>query len=130
MSNPNPTQSSIIQLVQNLSEAIVYTESSNFDTNRKLWNQVWKIWIIYWVKKYAKDWAKDVDWVQKMVKNLPEVNASTQEDIDKHLQFLGDEWSNTRSLQETLSDFLFPYFDQSSTVLEIGSGGGISIPMW
>lgn len=28
------------QVVQNLSEAIVYADSSNFETNKKLWNQV------------------------------------------------------------------------------------------
>lgn len=59
-----------------------------------------------------------------MVKNLPQVDSQTQEDIDKHLEHLGDEWSNKSSLEEVLNDFLFPYINESTNVLEIGSGGG------
>lgn len=37
---------------------------------------------------------------------------------------MGDEWSDSESLQQALEEFLFPYIDSSKVVGEIGSGGG------
>lgn len=49
----------LLKLVQSLSEHLVYTESTNVETNRKLWN------------RYAQDWTQDAEFVTKMVANLP-----------------------------------------------------------
>lgn len=49
----------LLKLVQSLSEHLVYTESTNVETNRKLWN------------RYAQDWTQDAEFVTKMVGNLP-----------------------------------------------------------
>ncbi len=63
---------SLIQLVQSLSEAVVYADSSNVDTNRKLWNE------------YAKEWHPEAEFVVKMTHNLKD--DQIKPDI------LGDEW--------------------------------------
>jgi hypothetical protein len=39
------SEEALIQLVQQLSHAITYTESANFDTNKKLWNNYAKVFI-------------------------------------------------------------------------------------
>eukprot|EP01121_Diplochlamys_sp_Union-15-3_P013500 TRINITY_DN4192_c0_g1_i2.p2 TRINITY_DN4192_c0_g1~~TRINITY_DN4192_c0_g1_i2.p2 ORF type:complete len:114 (+),score=28.84 TRINITY_DN4192_c0_g1_i2:107-448(+) len=112
MEKKNEPPNALINLVQSLSEAIVYTESSNFDTNKKLWNN------------YAKDWKKDVDWVKKMVQNLPDGENLL---LDSHLSHIGDEWSDKKSLEQTLEDFLYPSINIDSLVAEIGSGGDYTI---
>lgn len=42
---PPQTPQALLELVQTLSHAITYTESSNFETNQKLWDN------------YARDWV-------------------------------------------------------------------------
>eukprot|EP00026_Physarum_polycephalum_P015403 Phypoly_transcript_16075.p1 GENE.Phypoly_transcript_16075~~Phypoly_transcript_16075.p1 ORF type:complete len:261 (+),score=37.30 Phypoly_transcript_16075:90-872(+) len=94
---------SVLELVQQLSSAVVYTDTGNFDTNKKLWNN------------YAQDWGKEVDWVKKMVDNLPD---------KRELEFVGDEWSDATSFHQVLEEFLFPLLSSEKIVAEVGSGGG------
>ena len=101
-------------VLQQLSEALVYTEPSNVDTNRKLWNQ------------YARQWttaAASPDspprlspWVQRMARQVGRSDAD--------VQFIGDEWSDEASLEASLSTFLFPLLSPDSVVAELGVGGG------
>jgi ubiquinone/menaquinone biosynthesis C-methylase UbiE len=43
---------------------------------------------------------------------------------DSYLQYLGDEWGNKASVNQFVQEFIGPYVDPTSIVLEIGSGGG------
>lgn len=97
-------------VLHNLSDAMVYSDCSNTQTNRKLWNE------------YAKNWKSDSD---ETGKSHPLFVEKMAQDVGReHLTFLGDEWSDEYSLQGVLSSFLFPYFDNNSNVCEIGVGGG------
>ena len=122
------TATSALQLVlRNLSDALVYTDTSNIDTNKKLWNQ------------YAANYytatnittpttantantavptaaSSPSPWVQKMASQVGRT-------VDE-LQFIGDEWSDAQSLDRCLSHWLYPLLSESSVVAEIGSGGG------
>lgn len=100
----------LLKLVQSLSEHLVYTESTNVETNRKLWN------------RYASDWTKDAEFVTKMVSNLP-----GQPEPSEHLVYLGDEWSNHSSVQGVMNDYFFPHLTGVMVAVEIGSGGGCRI---
>eukprot|EP00820_Chromera_velia_P009684 Cvel_21353.t1-p1 / transcript=Cvel_21353.t1 / gene=Cvel_21353 / organism=Chromera_velia_CCMP2878 / gene_product=hypothetical protein / transcript_product=hypothetical protein / location=Cvel_scaffold1995:312-1470(-) / protein_length=75 / sequence_SO=supercontig / SO=protein_coding / is_pseudo=false len=51
--------SAVLDLVRSLGSALVYPESTNIETNRKLWNQ------------YAKQWDPGCSWVQRMNSSLP-----------------------------------------------------------
>jgi hypothetical protein len=42
-SEKQTAEESLIKLVQQLSHVITYSESSNFDTNKKLWNNYAKV---------------------------------------------------------------------------------------
>lgn len=97
----------LLKLVQSLSEHLVYTESTNVETNRKLWN------------RYAEEWAKEAEFVTKMVYNLP-----GKPDPTEHLVFLGDEWSNHESVKVVLADYFIPNLTESTVAVEVGSGGG------
>ena len=108
------TATTALQLVlRNLSDALVYTDSTNIDTNKKLWNQ------------YATNYYNTVTtptpptpspWVQKMA---AQVGRSPNE-----LRHIGDEWSDEQSLERCLARWLYPLLSESSAVAEIGSGGG------
>jgi len=97
-------QNPLLHLIQQLSPAVVYTESTNFDTNKKLWNN------------YAREWTENVPWVLSMKNNLP--------NNDQSLSLIGDEWSDTQHLEQVLQEFLFPFIHGEAVVGEIGSGGG------
>ena len=74
----------VLELLKNLQECAVYTDSPNCETNRKLWNA------------YAQNWATDADWVKRM-----------SNDVSKpanELSFVGDEWSDAESLAEVLKE--------------------------
>ena len=112
------TATTALQLVlRNLSDALVYTDSSNIDTNKKLWNQ-------YATNYYnnnkndsaAPAAATPSPWVQKMA---AQVGRAPDE-----LRHIGDEWSDEQSLERCLSRWLYPLLSEDSTVAEIGSGGG------
>ena len=110
------TATSALQLVlRNLSDALVYTDTSNIDTNKKLWNQ-------YAANYYDTTLAASAatpspsPWVQKMA---AQVGRTAGE-----LQFIGDEWSDAESLDHCLGRWLYQLLSESSTVAEIGSGGG------
>jgi len=107
-SSSSSSPSSLIKLVQTLSSSIVYTESPNFETNKKLWDN------------YAREWSPEAEWVQKMVKNLPIEN---QEPI---CTILGEEWSDKSSLNQVIEEFIFPFLRSLQppfVVGEIGTGG-------
>ncbi|CAK9014541.1 unnamed protein product [Durusdinium trenchii] len=94
----------VLELLKNLQQCAVYTDTPNFETNRKLWNA------------YAQSWATDAEWVQRMSKDVSKPSAE--------LAFVGDEWSDAESLTEVLKEWLFPHLATTQTVAEIGSGGG------
>ena len=48
----------VLELLKNLQQCAVYTDTPNFETNRKLWNA------------YAQSWATDAEWVQRMSKDV------------------------------------------------------------
>ena len=107
------TATSALQLVlRNLSDALVYTDSSNIDTNKKLWNQYAAN---YYTTTPASPHAVQ-PWVQKMA---AQVGRGTDE-----LRYIGDEWSDAGSLERCLARWLYPLLSESSVVAEIGSGGG------
>ena len=105
-------------VLHHLNEALVYTEASNVDTNRKLWT------------RYAQQYFEPSlafpspssssphpsDWVQRMAQQVGRSPAD--------LRFIGDEWSDAASLDSSLSAFLYPLLAPTSTVAEIGVGGG------
>ena len=126
------TPEALKKLVQQLSSAVTYTESSNFDTNKKLWDN------------YAKDWTPEAEFVQKMVKNLPDFDENIIK-AKEYLERLGEEWydfltifffvfdnwrfninfrSDKNSFQQVLEEFLYPFVNDRMEVAEIGSGGG------
>jgi len=104
----------VISVVQQLSASLVYTEPTNFDTNKKLWNE------------YSKDWDPQQPWVQNMESNInlfrPNNDQHREQEGVPHC--LGDEWSDSISLRQVLDEFLFPYLNKDKVVGEIGSGGG------
>lgn len=110
------TATTALQLVlRNLSDALVYTDSNNIDTNKKLWNQ-------YAANYYNTATTTNThspqpqQWVQKMA---AQVGRTADE-----LQLIGDEWSDVQSLDRCLTRWLYPLLSESSVVGEIGSGGG------
>lgn len=56
--------------------------------------------------------------MRKMADNLG------QEWSTNSLEFVGDEWSDRKSLQEVLDDFVFPHLTSGCVAAEIGCGGG------
>lgn len=113
------TATTALQLVlRNLSDALVYTDSANIDTNKKLWNQYASN---YYTSSNSSAAAHDAaataqPWVQKMA---AQVGRQPSE-----LRHIGDEWSDEQSLERCLSRWLYPLLSEDSTVAEIGSGGG------
>lgn len=87
----------VLELLKNLQQCAVYTDTPNFETNRKLWNA------------YAQSWATDAEWVQRMSKDVSKPSAE--------LAFVGDEWSDAESLTEVLKDRVW-----TSQVVVTGSG--------
>eukprot|EP00933_Yihiella_yeosuensis_P050999 TRINITY_DN48823_c0_g1_i1.p1 TRINITY_DN48823_c0_g1~~TRINITY_DN48823_c0_g1_i1.p1 ORF type:complete len:343 (+),score=52.49 TRINITY_DN48823_c0_g1_i1:29-1030(+) len=94
----------VLQLLAGLQACAVYTDTPNHETNRKLWDA------------YAQNWKSDEDWVKRMSSHLP---GPTRE-----LSTVGDEWSDERSLDEVLNDWLIPLVRPQQVIAEIGSGGG------
>ena len=104
------TATTALQLVlRNLSDALVYTDSNNIDTNKKLWNQ-------YATNYYTTPTHTPQHWVQRMA-------AQVGRGVDG-LEYIGDEWSDVQSLERCLDRWLYPLLSESSVVAEIGSGGG------
>mmetsp|Transcript_30919 Transcript_30919/g.49894 ORF Transcript_30919/g.49894 Transcript_30919/m.49894 type:complete len:278 (-) Transcript_30919:473-1306(-) len=97
----------VLALVQSLAPAVAYKES-NLESNRKIWNL------------YAKDWQPDRDWVRKMADNL----GDEWKDDANPLTFVGDEWSDRRSLDQVLEEFVSPFCPSGAVSGEIGCGGG------
>ena len=113
------TATNALQLVlRNLSDALVYTDSSNIDTNKKLWNQYASNYYTQpdTTPSTAASTQSPAAWVQKMA---AQVGRTPDE-----LRFIGDEWSDARSLDRCLERWLYPLLSESSVVAEIGSGGG------
>lgn len=96
----------VLALMQALQPAVVYTNESNVDTNRKLWDA------------YADEWNPEEQWVRKEAKRA----GVPEEDMQPHLQFIGDEWTNKQDLDSVLGQYIFPYL--GGEVGEVGSGGG------
>jgi len=94
----------VLQLLSTLQAAAVYTDSSNHETNQKLWDA------------YARDWGPDRDWVKRMAGHLPGGTCP--------LTCIGDEWSDEASLSAALNDWIVPHLGSDVQVAEIGSGGG------
>lgn len=67
---------------------------------------------------YARQWRQSKDWVP--VEN----NSVAMEQKEEYLEYLGDEWGDKESIRQVLEDFLFPYINRESVVVEIGCGGG------
>src|SRR4051812_33564545 len=105
MSSSNNNNAEILKAVlHNLSDALVYSEANNIETNKKLWNE------------YAKNWNKNREWLIKMA-NQVDRNVN-------NLKFIGEEWSNEFSLNQTLNEFLFPLLKGDTMIIgEIGVGG-------
>lgn len=97
-------QPQLMALLNMLQDSVVYTDSSNRVTNRKLWDS------------YALEWGPNAEWVQKMAGNLPRGSCE--------VRCVGDEWSEQTALLEVLENWLFPIVSAASRVAEIGSGGG------
>jgi len=93
----------VLELLKNLQQCAVYTDTPNSETNRKLWNA------------YAQSWSSDADFIQRMSQDV----ARTA----KELNFVGEEWSDAASLNEVLKDWLLPHVPKK-VVAEVGSGGG------
>lgn len=102
----------VLQMLEGLQAAAVYTDTPNHETNRKLWDA------------YAKSWSSEQEWVRRMAGHLPG-------DL-RELHTVGDEWADEASLQEVLKEWLLPSLSHVSSsgeraacrVAEIGSGGG------
>jgi len=94
----------VLELLKGLQQCAVYTDTPNHETNRKLWDA------------YAGAWSSDVEWVQRMSGHV-----SRRPD---DLKFVGDEWSDVESLNEVLSEWIFPYVKSEIKAAEVGSGGG------
>ena len=100
-----PQNQLVLQTVRELSAAFVYPERTNVETNRKLWDE------------YAKSWDDGkCEWVQTMAGHVGREGEM--------LEHVGDEWSDSDSLQQVLDEFLFPLLHMENDVLEIGTGGG------
>jgi len=96
----------VLQLLAGLQAAAVYTDTPNHETNRKLWDA------------YAKDWAPDKQWVQRMAGHLPGGGPPT-------VSCVGEEWSDEASLDYVLQSWLYPHLEANAMVVaEVGSGGG------
>lgn len=90
----------VLKVVESLGSALVYPDSDNVSTNRKLWDS------------YAKEWGPEERWVQSMAS-----------DKENHvIDCLGDEWSCTKDLEYVIERFITP--NLGPQVAEIGSGGG------
>ena len=50
--------------------------------------------------------------------------ACAQQDADQPLTFVGDEWSDRKSLEEVLDEYVFPFCPAGAVAAEIGCGGG------
>ena len=50
--------------------------------------------------------------------------ACAQQDADQPLTFVGDEWSDRKSLEEVLDEYVFPFCPAGAVAGEIGCGGG------
>ena len=106
-SSKDSGQSGVLALMQALQPAVVYTNESNVDTNRKLWDA------------YAQEWTPDEEWVRREAKRAGVPEA----EMEEHLHFLGDEWTNKQDLDSVLGQYVFPYIKEGAVVGEVGSGG-------
>ena len=126
-SSASSTAVSALQLVlHNLSGALVYSEPTNVDTNKKLWNE------------YARTWRAEAEGAAAAAASAPQQTPQSQAQCaawveamarqvgrsPSELHHVGDEWSDEFSLSDSLSRFLFPLLSPSSRVAEIGVGGG------
>jgi 2-polyprenyl-3-methyl-5-hydroxy-6-metoxy-1,4-benzoquinol methylase len=100
-------------VLQHLSASLVYTEPTNIETNKKLWNQYAKD---YYLENNNEQQQEPAAWVSKMARQVGREN--------KELNYIGTEWSNEFSLQQTMEQFLYPLLDKSFSVAEVGVGGG------
>lgn len=143
MASTPDTPQALINLVQSLSHVITYTDSSNVDTNRKLWDNYAREWvralpmpstplivavyqllsltIIRFFGDFPFPQSTDADYVVKMVNNLSDSKDATP---GNYLHLLGEEWSDRLSFQQVLEDFFWPNLKESDQVAELGSGGG------
>merc|ERR1712166_34704 len=97
----------VLALMQALQPAVVYTNQSNLDVNRKLWNA------------YSDEWQPEEEWVRTEARRA----GVADNDMAPHLQFIGDEWTNKHDLDSVLAQFIFPYLN-GGVIGEVGSGGG------
>jgi 2-polyprenyl-3-methyl-5-hydroxy-6-metoxy-1,4-benzoquinol methylase len=95
----------VINLIQQLGSAVVYPDTTNAGTNKKLWDL------------YAKEWSPESDWVQQMTANLGDEEKCK-------LDCVGDEWSTADDLDYVVREYIKAYVEEGHTVAEIGSGGG------
>lgn len=103
-----PSNPLVSQLLAELDKSVVYTESSNINTNIKLWDN------------YSREWNKGTeknirqDWVLEMASHVA---------MQNDLEVLGDEWSPRKDVKEVINLFITPFVDRK-VVAEIGVGGG------
>lgn len=104
----------VLKVVQSLGSALVYPDSDNIDTNRKLWDC------------YAREWGPDEKWVQKIACGDDKTTQDIAGSNTNTLHCLGDEWSDTQDLEYVIDHFIHPYLaaPEPVVVAEIGSGGG------
>ena len=50
--------------------------------------------------------------------------SCAQQDAGQPLTFVGDEWSDRKSLEEVLDEYVFPFCPAGAVAGEIGCGGG------
>ncbi len=76
---------------------------ANVEYNRSIWDQ------------YSARWTK-----QTATLDDPAVVG----DRESYLSVLGDEWGRVADVERVVDEYIFPYVTESSTVAEIGVGGG------
>ena len=93
----------LIQVLNELDKAVVYSKTGNISTNKKLW------------ENYSKEWLPQELWVKKMAKQVC---------MEEDLQTVGDEWAPRKDTLEIIQSYIMPFITNESTVAEIGVGGG------
>ena len=77
----------------------------NFNQNKNIWS------------KYAVNWDKQNIYIENP-------NVSSKVEKDSYLNFIGDEWGNVADTIKLIEQYIYPYITKTSTVGEIGVGGG------
>ena len=77
---------------------------SNIEENRDLWN------------RYSKRWNKSEVPVDE------DLDVS-QQDEERYIEYLGDEWGRRSDVEEIVSDYILRFINEESVVAEIGIGG-------